>query len=91
MFLFDIADFCESQPGDTIAVFGCGPDPFRRSAGRRKGARDRHGAGAAGAGKGIDFEAENVHDRINELTHWRGVGARIDASVPNPFGRRLTL
>ena len=64
LFLSDIfptgymaAENCDIQPGDTIAVWGCGPvgpdgDPQRLPARRRACHRDRRRAGAVAAGAG---------------------------------------
>ncbi|MGI4795005.1 MAG: zinc-dependent alcohol dehydrogenase, partial [Janthinobacterium lividum] len=96
LFLSDIfptgymgADFCEIQPGDTIAVFGCGPvgqfsirSAFMLGAERVIAIDTVPGrlalARVAGAIT-IDFATEDVHERINELTHGRGADACIDA------------
>ena len=96
LFLSDIfptgymaADFCNIQPGETIAIWGCGPVgqfairsafllgaerviavdtvPERLEMARKSGAIT------------IDFKAEDVYDRIQELTHGRGADACIDA------------
>ncbi len=95
LFLSDIfptgymgAEFCEPQ-GKTVAVFGCGPVaqfsirsafllgaerviaidtvPERLELARKAGAIT------------IDFMAESVYDRINDLTEGRGADACIDA------------
>jgi threonine dehydrogenase-like Zn-dependent dehydrogenase len=96
LFLSDIfptgymgAEFCNPQPGDTIAVFGCGPvgQMAIRSAfllgADRVIAIDRiperlEMARMAGAIT-IDFSEESVYERINELTSGRGADACIDA------------
>jgi len=101
LFLSDIfptgymaAEFCNIQPEDTIAVWGCGPvgqfairSAFLLGAARVLAvdtvperlqlARD---AGAIT----IDFMAEDVYDRIQELTHGRGADACIDAVGTEP-------
>ena len=96
LFLSDIfptgymgADFCEIQPGDTIAVFGCGPvGQFSIRSAFLLGAErviaidtvpERLALAKAAGAITIDFAAESVHDRINELTHGRGADACIDA------------
>jgi threonine dehydrogenase-like Zn-dependent dehydrogenase len=83
------AEFCDPKPGDTIAVFGCGPvaqfairSAFLLGA-ERVIAIDRiperlEMARAAGATT-IDFSEEDVYERINELTSGRGADACIDA------------
>ncbi|HEY1260070.1 MAG TPA: zinc-dependent alcohol dehydrogenase [Stellaceae bacterium] len=96
LFLSDIfptgymgAEACNIQPGDTIAVWGCGPVGqmairccFLLGA-ERVLAIDTvperlQLADAAGA-ETIDFLAVDVYDRIQELTHGRGADACIDA------------
>lgn len=101
LFLSDIfptgymaADFCDIQPGETIAVWGCGPVgqmairsalmlgadriiaidtvPERLALARECGAIT------------IDFMAEDVFDRIQELTKGRGADACIDAVGTEP-------
>jgi threonine dehydrogenase-like Zn-dependent dehydrogenase len=96
LFLSDIfptgymgADFCDIQPGDTIAVFGCGPvGQFSIRSAFLLGAErviaidtvpERLALAKAAGAITIDFAAEDVHDRINELTHGRGADACIDA------------
>ncbi len=102
LFLSDIfptgymaAEFCDIQPEDTIAIWGCGPvgqfairSAFLLGAKRviavdtvperLKLARD---AGAVT----IDFLAEDVYERIQELTHGRGADACIDAVGTEPL------
>ncbi len=109
LFLSDIfptgymgADFCEIQPGDTIAVFGCGPvGQFSIRSAFLLGAErviaidtvpERLALAKAAGAITIDFAAEDVHERINELTHGRGADACIDAvgteSRPLPASTR---
>jgi threonine dehydrogenase-like Zn-dependent dehydrogenase len=84
------AENCNIQPGDTIAVWGAGPvgqfaiksaqllgaekviaiDRFPE---RLRMARERSGA------ETIDYEQEDVKERLNELTAGRGPDACIDA------------
>src|SRR6195952_654529 len=83
------ADFCEIQQGDTIAVFGCGPvGQFSIRSAFLLGAErviaidtvpERLALAQQAGAITIDFAAESVHERINELTHGRGADACIDA------------
>ena len=96
LFLSDIfptgymgADFCEIQPGDTIAVFGCGPvAQFSIRSAFLLGAErviaidtvpERLALARQAGAETIDFMAEDVHERINQMTHGRGADACIDA------------
>ena len=96
LFLSDIfptgymaAENCDIQPGDTIAVFGCGPvGQFAiRSAymlgAERVIALDHIGARLELARKGgaevVDFADVDVVDKLKELTGGRGPDACIDA------------
>lgn len=96
LFLSDIfptgymaADFCDIQPEDTIAVWGCGPVGLMaiRSAfilgARRVIAIDTvperlEFARQSGA-ETLDFMDEDIYERIQEMTNGRGVDASIDA------------
>ncbi len=98
LFLSDIfptgymaAEACNIQPGDTIAVWGCGPvgqlaiasayllgaervigiDRFPY---RLRTARERAGAWAT-----INYEEEDLHESLMELTGGRGPDSTIDA------------
>ena len=97
LFLSDIfptgymaAENAEIEPGDTVAVWGCGPvgavrHPERLDARRRPGDRHRPRAGAAGDGREhgkaetINFDEEKVYDRLMEMTKGRGPDRCIDA------------
>ncbi|GAC1483850.1 MAG: zinc-dependent alcohol dehydrogenase [Acetobacteraceae bacterium] len=96
LFLSDIfptgymgAEFCNPQPGDTIAVFGCGPvGQFAIRSAFLLGAErviaidmvpERLEMARAGGAITIDFAAESVYDRIQELTAGRGADTCIDA------------
>lgn len=101
LFLSDIfptgymaADFCNIQPGDTIAIWGCGPvgQMAIRSAfllgAERVVAIDTvperlELARSAGATT-LDFMDEDIYDRIMELTKGRGADATIDAVGTEP-------
>jgi len=96
LFLTDIfptgwqaAEFANIKPGDTVAIFGCGPvgqmtmrSAIMMGAGRVI-AIDRvpeRLAMAAQAGvETINFEEEDVYDRLNQLTSGRGPDSCIDA------------
>ncbi|MCV3766753.1 zinc-dependent alcohol dehydrogenase [Rhizobium sp. TRM95796] len=96
LFLSDIfptgymaADFCDIQPGDTIAIWGCGPvgqmairSAFLLGAERVIAidtvAERLELARAAGAVT-LNFMDEDIYDRIMELTRGRGADACIDA------------
>ncbi len=96
LFLSDIfptgymaAEFCNIQPGETIAVWGCGPvgqmaikSAFILGAERviaidtvpeRMALAHRSGAIT------LDFRDEDIYDRVMELTSGRGADACIDA------------
>ena len=96
LFLSDIfptgymaADFCNIQPGDTIAIWGCGPvgQMAIRSAfllgAERVIAIDTVPERLALAQKSgaitLDFKSEDIFERINDLTNGRGADACIDA------------
>jgi threonine dehydrogenase-like Zn-dependent dehydrogenase len=98
LFLSDIfptgymgADMCDIQPGDTIAVWGCGPvGQFAIASALLLGAErvvaiDRFperlemARTKAGAEVVINYEEESVYDRLMELTGGRGPDACIDA------------
>lgn len=104
LFLSDIfptgymaADFCNIQPEDTIAIWGCGPvGQFAiRSAFLLGAARvlavdtvpERLAMAAAAGAITIDFMEDDVYDRILELTHGRGADACIDAVGTEPETR----
>jgi threonine dehydrogenase-like Zn-dependent dehydrogenase len=91
------AEFCGIQGGETIAIWGCGPvgqfavrSAFLMGAGRVIAidtVPERLAlAGAAGA-ETIDFMAEDVYDRIQDMTKGRGADACIDAVGTEPETR----
>ncbi|HEX5957465.1 MAG TPA: zinc-dependent alcohol dehydrogenase [Hyphomicrobiaceae bacterium] len=101
LFLSDIfptgymaAEFCNIQPGDTVAVWGCGPvgqfairSAFLLGAGRVIAIETvpERMAMARGAGAEVlDFMKEDVYDRVQELTSGRGADACIDAVGTEP-------
>jgi threonine dehydrogenase-like Zn-dependent dehydrogenase len=84
------AENCQIQPGDTVAVWGCGPvglfaikSAFLLGAGRVI-AIDEYSerldlAERFGGAETIDFREEDVLERLAELTHGMGPDACIDA------------
>ncbi|GGC78370.1 zinc-dependent alcohol dehydrogenase [Chelatococcus reniformis] len=96
LFLSDIfptgymaAEFCNIQPGDTIAVWGCGPvGQFAIRSAVLLGAErviaidtvpERLALAQAGGAEVLDFLEEDIYERIRELTKGRGADACIDA------------
>lgn len=96
LFLSDIfptgymaADFCDIKPGDTIAVWGCGPvgqmaikSAFILGAERVVAIDTVPERLAMARGLGaitLDFMDEDIYERIQDLTNGRGVDASIDA------------
>jgi threonine dehydrogenase-like Zn-dependent dehydrogenase len=85
------AEMCEIQPGDVIAVWGAGPvGQLAIASARVLGAeriiaidrfpdRLRMALERAGASDVIDYEQDDVHDALAELTAGRGPDACIDA------------
>lgn len=104
LFLSDIfptgymaADFCDIQPEDTIAIWGCGPvGQFAIKSAFLLGAArviaidtvpERLALAAASGAITVDFMNEDVYDRIQDLTHGRGADACIDAVGTEPETR----
>ncbi len=97
LFLSDIfptgymaAENCDIQPGETVAVWGCGPvgqfaiqSAWMLGAGRVIAIDDVPERLAMARDKGraetIDFKEEKVYDRIIEMTKGRGADCCIDA------------
>ena len=96
LFLSDIfptgymaADNCNIQPGDTIAVWGCGPvGLFAIRSAFMLGAErviaidtvpERLALAREAGAVTVDFKEDDVYDRIQELTGGRGADACIDA------------
>ncbi|MEP9380344.1 zinc-dependent alcohol dehydrogenase [Aquabacter sp. CN5-332] len=96
LFLSDIfptgymaADFCNIQPGDTIAIWGCGPvgQMAIRSAFLLGAERvlaidtvpERLALARAAGAQTLDFMEEDIYERIRDLTQGRGADACIDA------------
>jgi threonine dehydrogenase-like Zn-dependent dehydrogenase len=98
LFLSDIfptgymgAEMCNIQPGDVVAVWGCGPvGQFAIASARLLGAerviaidrfpyRLKMARDHAGASETIDYEEEDVQEALAEMTGGRGPDACIDA------------
>jgi len=96
LFLSDIfptgymgAENAEIEPGDTVAIWGCGPvAQFAiRSAWMFQAGRviaidrvpERLAMARAGQAETINFQEENVYDRLMEMTKGRGPDRCIDA------------
>ena len=98
LFLSDIfptgymaAEACNIQPGDVVAVWGCGPvGQFAIASAKLLGAEriiaiDRFryridmATSKAGATDALDYEDDSVHEKLMELTGGRGPDACIDA------------
>jgi threonine dehydrogenase-like Zn-dependent dehydrogenase len=101
LFLSDIfptgymaAEFCNIQPGDTIAVWGCGPvGQFAIRSALLLGAErviaidtvpERLEMALAGGAEVVDFMKEDVYDAIQSRTSGRGADACIDAVGTEP-------
>jgi threonine dehydrogenase-like Zn-dependent dehydrogenase len=101
LFLSDIfptgymaADFCNIQPGDTIAIWGCGPvgqmairSAFLLGAERViaiDAVQERLDLAASAGAMTLNYLDEDIYDRIMELTHGRGADACIDAVGTEP-------
>ncbi len=88
------AEFCDIKGGETIVVFGCGPvAQFSIRSAFLLGAErviavdtvpERLKMAADAGALTIDFMREDVHERIQELTHGRGADACIDAVGTEP-------
>ena len=96
LFLSDIfptgymaAEFCDIQPGDTIAIWGCGPvgqmaikSAFLLGAERVIAidtVPERKALAAESGALVLDFRDEDIYERIMDLTNGRGADACIDA------------
>ncbi len=96
LFLSDIfptgymaADFCNIQPGDTIAIWGCGPvgqmaikSAFILGAERIiaiDAVPERLALARDSGAITLDYLDDDIYDRIIELTNGRGADACIDA------------
>jgi threonine dehydrogenase-like Zn-dependent dehydrogenase len=96
LFLSDIfptgymaADFCEIQPNDTIAIWGCGPvGQFAIRSALLLGAGrviaidtvpERLTLARLAGAETLDFKDCDIYDALQEMTHGRGPDACIDA------------
>jgi threonine dehydrogenase-like Zn-dependent dehydrogenase len=101
LFLSDIfptgymaAEFCDITPGDTIAIWGCGPvgqmaikSAFLLGAERVIAidtVPERKALAEASGALVLDFRDEDIYDRMMELTAGRGADACIDAVGTEP-------
>jgi len=101
LFLSDIfptgymaADLCDIEPGDTIAIWGCGPvGQFAIRSALLLGAGrviaidtvpERLALARASGAETLDFMQDNVYDRLQEMTSGRGPDACIDAVGTEP-------
>ena len=104
LFLSDIfptgymaAEFCNIQPDDTIAIWGCGPvgqfairSAFMLGASRVLAidtVPERLALAREAGAVTIDFMEDDVYDRIQDLTRGRGADACIDAVGTEPETR----
>ena len=106
LFLSDIfptgymaAENAQIEPGDTVAVWGCGPvgqfvirSAWMLGAGRViavDSVPERLAMARAGKAETIDMSQESVYDRIMEMTHGRGADSCIDAVGAEAHGSNL--
>ncbi|MBV9990532.1 MAG: glutathione-dependent formaldehyde dehydrogenase [Alphaproteobacteria bacterium] len=83
------AEFAGIEDGDTVAIWGCGPvGQFCIRSARMLGAGhvvaidrvpERLALAAAAGAETIDFDKEDVYDRLNRITKGRGPDRCIDA------------
>lgn len=86
---FMAAEYCDIQPGETIAIWGCGPvgqmaikSAFILGAERVIAidtVPERLALARASGAITLDFMAEDIYERVLDLTHGRGADACIDA------------
>lgn len=86
---FQGADYANIQPGDTVAIWGCGPvGQFAIRSAKMLGAGhivaidrvpERLALAEQGGAETINFEKEDVTDRLNQITRGRGPDSCIDA------------
>jgi len=101
LFLSDIfptgymaADLCDIEPGDTIAIWGCGPvGQFAIRSALLLGAGrviaidtvpERLALARASGAETLDFMEDSVYDRLQDITSGRGPDACIDAVGTEP-------
>ncbi|WFU57665.1 glutathione-dependent formaldehyde dehydrogenase [Bradyrhizobium pachyrhizi] len=88
------ADFCNLKGGETVAVWGCGPvgqfaikSAFLLGAERVlaiDGVPERLALAEQSGATTLNFQKEDIYDRIQELTKGRGADACIDAVGTEP-------
>ncbi|WAC27158.1 zinc-dependent alcohol dehydrogenase [Ancylobacter sp. SL191] len=86
---FMAAEYCDIQPGETIAIWGCGPvgqmaikSAFILGAERVIAidtVPERLALARASGAITLDFMEEDIYERVLDLTHGRGADACIDA------------
>jgi threonine dehydrogenase-like Zn-dependent dehydrogenase len=86
---YQAAKYAEIEPGDTVAVWGCGPvGQFCIRSAQMLGASrvfavdrvaERLAMAEAGGAETINFEKEDVYERLNRDTNGRGPDRCIDA------------
>jgi threonine dehydrogenase-like Zn-dependent dehydrogenase len=91
------AEFCNIQPGETVAVWGCGPvGKFAIRSAFLLGAErviaidtvpERLALARQAGAETLDFMKEDIYERIQDLTHGRGADACIDAVGTEPETR----
>ncbi len=105
LFLSDIfptgymgAEMCDIQPGNTIAIWGCGPvgqfairSALLLGAGRViaiDAVPERLALARAGGAETLDFMKDDIYESLQEMTHGRGPDACIDAvgTEASPLG-----
>jgi threonine dehydrogenase-like Zn-dependent dehydrogenase len=108
LFLSDIyptgymaAENCNIQPGQTIAVWGCGPvglfsimSAFLLGAGRViaiDGVKERLDMASSLGAEVLDYSHDDVHDRIVEMTKGLGPDAVIDAVGMESMGSQSMM
>ena len=88
------AEFCNIKGGETIAVWGCGPvgqfairSAFLLGADRViaiDGVPERMQMAKAAGAEVLDYQSEDIYERIQDLTDGRGADACIDAVGTEP-------
>ena len=88
------AEFCNIQAGDTIAVWGCGPvgqlaiaSAFLLGASRVIAidtVPERMALAQKSGAETLDFQKDDIYERIQDLTKGRGADACIDAVGTEP-------
>lgn len=91
---FMAAEFCDIKPGQTIAIWGCGPvGQFAIRSAFLLGAQrvlaidtvpERLALAQSAGAHTIDFKKDDVYDTIQSLTNGRGADACIDAVGTEP-------